>query len=232
VLIGCVLAQGQPLPKHIEPLYASNVPVPAPQSKKPRGVPKFESPYGLKPFTAFPELRLPLPLTGQIPAPIRTEEDYQNQSRVWEDYQKNQSRVWGDYQKKLTKRLTAGFPRPIPADAPLLTKVRTAQVNEGAAYLLQTFEVIMVGRWTPQDFYNLVKVMNDVYRVAAELETDPVEKVAVLSEQVLMFRDAERFTQARAEAGADSPQQLNMARFYRLQAEADLIQAKERLGVK
>ena len=31
---------------------------------------------------------------------------------------------------KLYRRLMAGFPRPIPADAPPLTKVRVAQVNE------------------------------------------------------------------------------------------------------
>jgi hypothetical protein len=110
--------------------------------------------------------------------------------------------------------------------------VRIAQVNEGTAYLLQTLEVIDAGRWTPQDFYNHVKVLGDTYRVAAELETDPAEKVAVLSEQVLMFKDAERYTQARIEVGTEPPQQLNMARFYRLQAGADLIRAKEQLGAK
>jgi hypothetical protein len=105
--------------------------------------------------------------------------------------------------------------------------VRIAQVNEGTAFLLRTLDMLFVGRWTPPDFYNYVKVLADVYRVAAELETDPAERVAVLSEQVLMFKDAEQFTQARVEPGTDPPQQLNMARFYRLQAEVDRIRAKE-----
>jgi hypothetical protein len=112
-------------------------------------------------------------------------------------------------------------------DASLLTKVRIAQVNEGTAYLLQTFQVLAVGKWTPQDFDNLVKAAADVYRVAAELETDPAERVAVLAERVSVFHYAERFTQSRVEAGTDPPRQLNQARFYRLEAEADLIRAKE-----
>lgn len=57
-----------------------------------------------------------------------------------------------------------------------------AQVNEGTAYLLQTREVINAGRWTHWDFDNYAKVPADVYWVAAELETDPAERVAVLSE--------------------------------------------------
>lgn len=47
-----------------------------------------------------------------------------------------------------------------------------------------------------------------------------------------MFKDAERSTQARVNAGTDPPQQLNLARFYRLQAVADLIRAKEQLRAK
>jgi hypothetical protein len=183
--------------------------------------PRSKSRYDLEPFTAFPELRLvprpPLPPPGAS-------------AEAREQYEREHRRAFEDLLK--VKRLQAGFPRPTPADAPPLIKVRIAQVNEGTAYLMRIKEMLGVGRWTPQDFNDLVKVMNDVYRVAAELEKDPAEKVAILSEQVLMFKDVEWFTQARVEAGADPLHQLNTARFYRLQAEAELIQAKERLGVK
>src|SRR5438045_2573705 len=172
VLAACALAQGQPK---------------VPQS--------FNDRYGLKPFTAFPEIRPPAP-------PEAKPENVEEFPRVVEDHF-----------KAMHKRLLAGFPRPIPADAPPLVQVRTAQVNEGAAYLLQTWHVVAAGRWTPQDFYNLVKVVDDVYRAAAELEKTPADKAALFAERVAVFKDVERFTQARVDVGTDPPQQLNMARF-------------------
>jgi hypothetical protein len=68
--------------------------------------------------------------------------------------------------------------------------------------------------------------------VAAELEPNPAEMVAILVERMSVFNDAERFTEARVNADTDALQQLSMARFYRLQAEAELIQAKEQVEPK
>ena len=73
---------------------------------------------------------------------------------------------------------------------------------------------------------------SEVFRVAAELETTAAAKVPYLEGRVIVMKDAERFAEARVSSGTDPSHQLNLARFYRLQAEADLLILKEQLVKK
>jgi hypothetical protein len=73
-------------------------------------------------------------------------------------------------------------------------------------------------------------MLGHVYRAAAELEPTPAGKFAALETRVLALKECERFTEARTSAGNDPPQQLNVCRFHRLQAEADLLRLKEQLA--
>jgi hypothetical protein len=176
------------------------VPAGAAQQPPSQKEPTFKVPPG---FTAFPDLKVPmkdLPGAGQVP-----DDD------------------------KMFGRLTRGHPRPVPADAPLLRKVKLAQLNDGAVYLITTRKVIRIGKWTPQDCAELLRMVSDVYPVGAELADDPAEKVGWHEDRVVAFKWIERFTEARVNAGTDPPQMINLVRFYRLQAEADLILVKDQL---
>src|SRR5262249_19163494 len=127
---------------------------------------------------------------------------------------------------KLYGRLLKGHPRPIPPNAPPLRKVKIAQLNEGAEYVTKSVDVIRIGKWTQKDYLELLRATADVYRVGAELTDDPGEKVGWYEDRVVMFKLIDRFIQAQVETGVVPPQELNLARFHRLQAEAELLEFK------
>jgi hypothetical protein len=149
-------------------------------------------------LTAFPDLKVPL-----RDAPGGQETDF----------------------GKALGRLAA-YPKPIPPDAPPLRKVKLAQLNEGAEYIKKTHQVFQVGRWMPQDLYELMRTTAEVYRVGAELADNAAEKVGWYEDRVVMFKVMERFTDARVHAGSDPPQAMHLIGFWRLQAEADLLEVK------
>jgi hypothetical protein len=127
---------------------------------------------------------------------------------------------------RLFARLCEKHPRPIPPNAPALVKVRTAQVNEGARYLIRTSTRFELG--TFRDFSEMVRVTSDVYRAAAELEPTAAGKTGYLEDRVAVLKFVEELVihYVREEL---SPHSQQIATFYRLQAEADLIQLKESL---
>jgi hypothetical protein len=127
-------------------------------------------------------------------------------------------------------RLKAVLARPVPADAPPLTKVRLAQVYEGTEYLYRFQEKMRLGSYLPSDYQTYHRMAAEVFRAAAEVEDDPAGKVALYEDRVRMMKEAERFATARTNAGTDPPHALNEARFHRLQAEADLLRLKEELA--
>jgi hypothetical protein len=134
--------------------------------------------------------------------------------------------------EKLFKQLFAGFPRPIPDGATPLTKVRIAQANEGAVFAFKAYQLLICGNWAPGNFQEFAQVTAEAYRVAAELEATPAGKVAVFEDWVASLKGVERTIDARVDAGTDAPQRRNQARFWRLQAEAELLLLRERLKVK
>jgi hypothetical protein len=88
---------------------------------------------------------------------------------------------------------------------------------------------IEIGQYRSEQFAEMVRVATDVFRIAMELEPTPAAKIGYYEDLVAVFKEIERFTTMRVNAGVDPPQHENLARFYRLQAEADLIQLKESL---
>jgi hypothetical protein len=158
-------------------------------------------------FTAFPEIQVPMKheVRGgrHVPVPDRD---------------------------KLLARFKANHPRPIPAGATPLVKVRTAQVNEGVPYLLSALTRIEIGRYQLGEFDEIVGMAANVFRIAADLEPTAAGKRGFYQDQVAYFKGIERFTAMRVQAGNDPFHQSNLARFYRLQAETDLIAFEKSLG--
>ena len=158
-----------------------------------------------KNFTAFPEITVPMKQVdgGKEPAP--------------------------DHDKILS-RFKAKHPRPIPADAAPLIKVRTAQVNEGVFYLLRMQVRLQIGQFRDEEVRELIRLAADLFQIAAELEPTVAGKRGYYQDQVAFFKEIERFTAKRVRTGTAAPHQLNLARFYRLEAEAELIKFQQSLG--
>lgn len=134
-----------------------------------------------------------------------------------------------DYDR-LFARFAAKHPRPIPADAAPLIKVRTAQVNEGVLYLMRMRPRMEIGPFRPEQFAVLVRLAGEVFRIAAELEPAVAGRRGFYEDQVAFFKELERVTGKRVRTGTVPPQELDLARFYRLEAEADLIRFEQSLG--
>jgi hypothetical protein len=151
-------------------------------------------------FTAFPRITMP-----------RKEVQLGDRKGMWPDFE------------KVYSRLTAGYPRPIPANAAPLAKVRTAQVNESVGYfrgIVPRFGLTESER----DFLpEMLHVSNDLFRVAAAAEPTAAGKQGLFEDRVALFKYFERVTQSKVDAGSSPANRLNLARFYRLQAEAELI---------
>jgi hypothetical protein len=118
----------------------------------------------------------------------------------------------------------------LPADASAIRKVRHAQATAGLSYLARINAVIRIGSWNHQYFFDVVLMASDVYRVAAELEESPGDRVPWYEERVRALKTLERFTEIRVNFGTAPPQSLSLARFFRYQTEADLLLLKEALA--
>jgi hypothetical protein len=127
-------------------------------------------------------------------------------------------------------RLKALLARPVPPDAPPLRKVRLAQVYEGAVYVYMFGERMRIGFYTSTDYGRYVAIVADVFRAAAEVEDDPAGKVAFYEDRVRLLKVAEWYTVVRTNVGTDPPYALNETRFYRLQAEVELLKLKADLA--
>ena len=125
--------------------------------------------------------------------------------------------------EKVYSRLTAGYPRPIPANAAPLAKVRTAQVNESVGYfrgIVRRFGLTEAeGDFLPE----MLHISNDLFRVAVAAEPTAAGKQGLIEDRVALFKFFERVTQSKVDAGSSPANRLNLAHFYRLQAEAELI---------
>ena len=130
----------------------------------------------------------------------------------------------------------ADAPRPalpklvFPPNATPLEKVRIAQVNQGETFLIRARTRIELGQFDTSDYEEYSRVAAETYKVKGELAADPGGKVAAYEARVVVFKEVEAFTVKRVEAGTDRPQSLNLVRFWRLQAEKELLLLQEELA--
>lgn len=125
--------------------------------------------------------------------------------------------------KKLFSRFTTGQPRPILKDAAPLAKIRTAQVHASAGYLRGIEPRFGLTESEADDLLEMIHTSNDLFRVAVAAEPTAAGKQGLFEDRVALFKESERFTEAKVNTGARPPHRLNLARFYRLQAEAELL---------
>jgi hypothetical protein len=118
---------------------------------------------------------------------------------------------------------------PLPklaADSPPLRRVQYEQLKEGMTYLTQTEEIIRLGAWDIELLRDYAVVASAVYAVAAELEESPTKRVPWFEARVRKLKEFEGYVERGVRAGGAAAQSLNVARFQRLQAEADLLRLK------
>jgi hypothetical protein len=131
---------------------------------------------------------------------------------------------------KLVARYKDAVPMPplpvVGVDAPLARRVRVEQVRAGLAYLDPRRELVPEWGWVESAFRERLRVVAEVYRVAAELEDTPAKRVPWYEARVIVLKDIEQFIARRVPRGVTPPQYLNRVRVARLQAEAELLALK------
>jgi hypothetical protein len=116
------------------------------------------------------------------------------------------------------------------ADAPQLRRLQVEQLQEGRAYIDRMIRVTRVGRYTPEDVRELAAVTAETYRLAAELEEKPAARVPWYEARVRKLKEYEQTVEQRVATGTSGPQEVNLARMRRLQAEIDLTKVKAAAG--
>jgi hypothetical protein len=117
------------------------------------------------------------------------------------------------------------LPAP-PDDAPALRKVQFEQVQEGIMWLEQVKEILRIGPPNSEYFRDYTTVAAETYRLAGELEEKLESRIPWYEARIRIFKEYEGYVELNVRAGAKPPQDLNRARFHRLQVEADLLKLK------
>jgi len=152
-------------------------------------------------YTAFPKLKLPEPLFDK------------------------------DYSAKMDELVIKGILRDLPQDHSLLERVRYEQVRAGLDCVNKMQILIGIGKWRVDYCLNkYLQIASQVYPVAAELESTAEGKIRCYEAGVLVLKEIEAITETRVEAGSDPSFDLETARFYRHQAEANLMRLKDELA--
>jgi hypothetical protein len=121
---------------------------------------------------------------------------------------------------------TAVIPPRIPvlaADAPPLSRLRHERVLEGRACLQHIADLMRAGDWASVFFDETLETTLDTYRLGAELEPQLADRVPWYEARVRVMKEFELFTEARVRDGLEPPFRLNIVRFHRHGAEADLL---------
>lgn len=124
-----------------------------------------------------------------------------------------------------------GVPLPplpaLAADASPLRKVQYEQVQAGLSYLFRVKEQMLHQvSGPPLNYERLIQMTTKVYRAAVELEETPAKRVPWGEARVRALKEIEERLERRALNGIESPTAVDVARFERLQAEADLLMLK------
>lgn len=124
-----------------------------------------------------------------------------------------------------------GLPKlVIPANASPLEKVRIAQVHQAESFLVRHQTRIELGQFDGSDWDDYCRLAAELARTRAELAPDAAGKVAAHEAAVLQLKALERALGARVQAGVDRPNVLNLVRFWRLQAEKELLVLQDELA--
>ena len=152
-------------------------------------------------YTAFPELKAP-------PRPLPRD-------------------AKGEYPDRHA-RLRAAAGAPIGPDAPPTARVGAAQLRAGLDHLDRTYIEqyrAFRGFGAPDLLCDLTRVVNDVYRSAADGAADRAVRRALIEEWVRVLKDLERRTEMRV-PNVVPPSDLDFTRFHRLGAETELLAAE------
>jgi hypothetical protein len=155
--------------------------------------------------TAFPDLKLPKPPDGAKKDDVRR------------------------YGEELSALLLKEVLPDLPKNATLLQKVQYEQVREGIAYLRTQKDKFAFNLVDASKLQELLTVASGTYQTASELQPTSAGRVRCYEQRVLLLKECERFTKARVGGVGEPPQTLNLVRYQRLQAEADLLKLKESL---
>ncbi len=131
--------------------------------------------------------------------------------------------------KDVPKEKARDTPPALPtaaADAPPLRKAQVELVREGVDYIARCKELMRTGAWAVSDFRKYADVLTETCRVAAELEEKPAKRVPWYELRVQRMKDVENLISQGVKVGNVAPQELNLIRFQRLQAEIDLLKLK------
>jgi hypothetical protein len=87
--------------------------------------------------------------------------------------------------------------------------------------------VIRKDSWNNQYLLEMVEMLVETYHRAAEAEDSPANGIPWYEERVRAFKSLEQFFEKRFQQGTAPQQDLNFVRFFRYQAEADLLRLKD-----
>jgi len=115
---------------------------------------------------------------------------------------------------------------PDAKDTPL-RKLQKERTRERAVAIALIKKVMETGSWAPAYFSDYIKLQVTLAENLAELMDKPEDRVKCYEMRVEALKEAERFTRIRVEAGNEVPQNLNIARAARIDAEIELLKLKE-----
>ncbi len=92
-------------------------------------------------------------------------------------------------------------------------------------------EIIQIGRWDSAFFGEYVKLHVTLAENLAELFDKPADKIKCSEMRVEKLKELEKFIDTRVKTGTEPPQNLNVAKAVRIDAEIDLLKLKETLKV-
>jgi len=122
-----------------------------------------------------------------------------------------------------------GFPLTIPADASPLLKVQLREANAGSAYLRIMFELVVIWKFGVRWHSEFMAIASNLYRTAAETELNSAARIPWYADRVIVLKTYEELARRDVKTGDLPPEDLHLARCYRLGAEADLLKLQEEI---
>ncbi|HEV3436751.1 MAG TPA: sigma-70 family RNA polymerase sigma factor, partial [Gemmata sp.] len=155
-----------------------------------------------KPYTAFPDLKLP----GT---------DFLDRKLPHTKVQENR--------EAMNALVMAGIPIDLPMNHTPLQKVQYEQVRGGLRYYSAHTNFFDNGYWIPANRDMYMNMVDQLYEVAAQMAPGRKDKVRSYQARVLVFKELEKLYERRVNDGSSLSFELDLVRFRRLQAEAALM---------
>jgi hypothetical protein len=115
--------------------------------------------------------------------------------------------------------------KPDDKDSPL-RKLQKERARERADYLAKTAEVIRVGNWDTNYYQQFLNTQAAFAENLAELMDKPADKVRCYEMRVEALKESEKFIAGLVNNGKSRPQELNLAKAARIDAEIDLLKLR------